>query len=720
MDVITHARNLRTRKGRYFDPPWAMAPPVVPAVYPPQSLQTRIVKRGVLARRGRYCDPPWIPPPPPPPAVIQSQQLRSRTKTYMLRRGRYCEPPWPQIATPVAPTYHGVNTRIRVNPALLRRGRWWNPYWPQAAPPAPLTQALLIREKAPLGLHVTVATPAGFHQRWGADDPNPGNAPSALTFSTAMPGGFQDAQITLQRDPRRSYPDLELLSTLTVLGAGGEVAWQGRVEQLPDTGGDQSQISPQCVGWQSHLDDDDSAREIFVDRDITAWQGPAVQRQIDWLNDFGLGGGAVVATGPSVAPDFSNGYPSLACTLQGAWSQNQVVEGWYDAHGIPIGELYAAWETNGAFTLTGGTAFGAATFLLTDDAGDAAYDSYNPITVTPGQHALAASAADRLWGLLQLWNDTIPGGQDGVSYSLFWTALGVYGYNWLAWLLANGGSLHGTADQTDAQGILASDAVAYTISKWCPKLTFTRGQTGTIQPSVFVLPQLAFLEPTTASAIVKQAVSYELLDWAVWEEPIGVWPAQPCFYLNARGSRASYWRTRVGPAQLQETGMQISALWNGVIVQWSDVSGVTRTVGPPGSGCNYTSTALVTTDPSNPANQAGIRRWALVTMGTSTLSGATQVGQVFLQQQALLNHSGQATLQGYVQDTHGISWPAWMVRGGDYVTFTDAADTSPRRVVSTSWDDAAKANTVQLDQPPDALDALLARLSVALKPIGLS
>jgi hypothetical protein len=569
------------------------------------------------------------------------------------------------------------------------------------------TRQIIVREKPPLRLQLAVQTPAGYHQRLGYDDPNPANSPSALTFTTTMPGGFENASFTLQRKIGQSYPDLELLSTVTVLGAAGEVAWQGRIEELPDVGGDQSQINPQCVGWQSHLADDDSAREIFVDTNITEWEGPSVARQLAGMEDPE---GAVVDQGPSVAPDYTNGYPSLALALQGSWSQAQLVEGWYDGHGIPIGLLYAAWETNGAFTLTGGDAFGAALFLCTDDTGES-YDEINPITTAPSSATLYATTT-RPWALVQLWNDTIPGGQDGVTYSLFMTALAVYG--------THGLPLYGTEGPTESQGLLASDAIAYAVGRWAPKITYTQGASGTIQPSAFVIPQLVFLDPTTVSAMIQQAVQYELLDWGVWEEPVGVFPAQPCFYLNARGARANYWRARTGPAQLQETGQQVSSLYNGVVVQWTDVTGINRSVGPPGSGTNYTDSSLVTTDPANPANQAGINRWGLVTMGTSTLAGATQIGQVFLQEQALLNQSGQATLTGYVEDQNGISWPAWMVRAGDYITFTDAHDTTPRRIVSTSYDDTQKANTLQLDQPPDALDALLQRMSVALQPIGLS
>src|SRR5581483_4492424 len=151
-------------------------------------------------------------------------------------------------------------------------------------------------------------------------------------------------------------------------------------------------------------------------------------------------------------------------------------------------------------------------------------------------------------------------------------------------------------------------------------------------------------------------------------------------------ARGRKWRARSGPAQLQGAGPQIGRLWNGVIVQWTDVTGVNRTVGPPGSGANYTDGGLVDTDPLNPANEAGIRKYALVTMGTSTLAGATQIGRLFLQEQKLLDTSGQASHTGYVQDDKGVWWPVWMMRAGDQVSYIDAAHPSYRRIVHTAYD----------------------------------
>jgi hypothetical protein len=104
-------------------------------------------------------------------------------------------------------------------------------------------------------------------------------------------------------------------------------------------------------------------------------------------------------------------------------------------------------------------------------------------------------------------------------------------------------------------------------------------------------------------------------------------------------------------------------------------------------------------------------------MQTSTASAAIKIGGMFLAEQKLLDTAGAATLTGYVEDDKGVVWPAWMVRGGDTISFIDAQNTSPRRVISTDYSEDTKVNAITLDQPPDSLTAILERLQVSLVPV---
>lgn len=560
---------------------------------------------------------------------------------------------------------------------------------------------LTVRERAPLRLHVTIDTPSGRSFRWGRDETDAQNAVGDLTFSSTAPGGFEQASASLARRIVHDFPDLEELSTVTIRGAGGEVAGEYRLEGSPRQWGQQSGVQPQLNGWQNHLQDDNSAREIYLDCEQTRFQGASVQRKLNLL------GSSIDTDDPSNTPDATTGEPALATQFAGGWGREHDCEAWYDANGIDLGHLYYAWKV-GAITSTDTNWFWQA-FLSTNDVVGAADLSGNLRGAGPGTGVVNASGAGKKFAAAQLvYLAADPSSTDGgITYTVYWTYLGVVGRHGLP--------IQGTLTATGGIGLLASDVIAHAVGAWAPKLAFTTGADGTIQPTSFVIPQLAFPDPTTVSAIIQQAASFELLDWFVWENKT--------FWLNEQGDypRARHWRARTGPAQLQDTGPQISQIYNGVIVQFTDGGGVTRSVGPPGSGCNVEDASLADADPLNPANEAGIRRYPPpLQMGIGEAGGAINVGVRFLQEQKQINTSGNATLTGHVEDDRGVLWPYWKVRGGDTVEFVDAADTSPRRIVRAEPNDASKSVGVSLDAPPDGMQQLLARLGVKFAAAGIS
>lgn len=583
-----------------------------------------------------------------------------------------------------------------------------------APEPSGFSSVRVLRTRPPLDLNVLIETPSAGSFRWGWDDPNPANTPQEMTFSSAMPGGFERFSATLQRNSRFSYPDLAELAKLTVMGLGGDVAWQGRLEKFPAQGGSDSKVTPEAVGYQAALEDDNSAREVFVDRELSRWEGPQLPRQLLLAEPGreGLDEGVTMTQGAVSVAGASDGVSALLQSIAGAWGALNVpvVESWYDAQGVPIALIYAAFTGNkSARELQElGYPIAAEVFASPTNTLESASSSGNQGLLGTAEYFELGPEA--FW-MLRFWVDMTGAGVAGVNYELPWERLAVYGNHGLP--------LRGS----DPGGVFASDVIAYSLRKWAPELAFTTGAGGTIQDSSFVIPQLAFLEPTTDAEIIKQATRFDLEDWAVWEGPT--------FYMNPRGERGRKWRARSGPAQLQQAGPQVSRLWNGVVVAWQDVSGVTRTVGPkvPGAapGTSFAGateaterSGLYDVDPENPLNKVGIRRWSFLKMGTSTIEGAAKVGEAFLREQALLETSGQAALVGYVEDSSGIIWPAWKVRAGDEISFIDAADPSYRRIVKPEYSHTTKTCTIQLDQPPEDLQAILERLSVVLVPAGFS
>lgn len=553
-----------------------------------------------------------------------------------------------------------------------------------------------VREKPRLGLSALAITPNGNRYRWAADEPNPANVPSGMSCGSSMPGGFDQADVTLPRKANIDYSDLERLTTVQFIGAGGEIAGEYRLESAPRTSGDEMSVSPGLVGWQAHLDDDKSAREIYVDIDLTRWGGPSVQRKIDAI------AASIIASDPSVTTDTTTGQPSLGSEFSDTWtgSNRPYVEAFYDAKGVAIGTLYYAWKRNPNM---GTSAPWFWDVVMSSDDVFSAFDGPTTLTAAgPGTGTMTASPGRYFASARAGFAGA--GGTAGMVYAIYWTCLAVYGRHGL--------TLQGTNSATSAQGVLASDVIANAVSRWAPALTVTTGTDGSVTASAFVIPQLAFTDPTTTSEIITQANRFELRDWAVWENKT--------FWMYDAGQKGRKWRARVGPSRLSETGPQVSRLWNGVIVIYQDVTGITRTVGPTGSGANTTSSSLLDTDETNPANQLGIRRWTQLDMGTtSTPAAAIQVGQQFLTLTKALDGSGSAQLVGTVEDDRGIERPAWMVRAGDYISFVDAADTSYRKIVHASYDASTVTASIDLDAPPEGLDALLQRLQVVLVPLGL-
>jgi hypothetical protein len=549
-----------------------------------------------------------------------------------------------------------------------------------------------VREGPPLRLSYDVTNPSGHHFRWAADETSAENVPSDVTFGDSMPGGFDSFTATLPRRSTEEFPDLDRLSTIRALGVGGHVAGEYRLNRSPRTSGDEVAIGPEAEGWQAHLEDDKTAQMIYVDRDLGRWGGMSRSRRLAWL---GIPRQPVDAQTDS---DTTNGIPAILTEVIGLWpASGAQCEAWNDGGFTgAIAAIYYDFVATSPVDHTNANW----TWFLSSSTSDASVseDGGDLASAATGSGYFTPSAARR-YAVLQMAY-TAAGGTDGQKYDLHWRNLAVYGNHGL------------TRQGTAPGGFYASDIIAHAVATWAPLLNYSTGTDGSIATTSTVLPQAAFYEPTTAAEILRTVDRVHLADWAVWEDRT--------LYYHPRGARGKQWRARVGPSGLQEAGPSNDRLWNGIMVRYQDVDGSTRTVGPTGSSANTTSSDLLDDDEENPANQLGIRRWDLLDMGRiSTATIATEVGRIFLEETKALDTSGSATLTGWVEDDKGVRHPYHSVRSGDTISFVDASDTSYRRIVRTQKSPESRSVAIDLDAPPDGLDALLERLGVALIPLGL-
>lgn len=529
------------------------------------------------------------------------------------------------------------------------------------------------------------------------DNDDPALIPVSTSFDTEMPGGFGPATIIIPRG-ELSQQTLGLFSGTRIYEADTDRTFhEGRIASVATSG---SQITIGVEGWAKHLEDDNTRKYLFVDRDLTKWSGPSVQRKINVAgSNFAITDGGVAVN------DTTSLQPALDLTFLNKWTAASLpdVEAWYDAGpGMSIGSIYYAWKQLHALTSDAGTAW--AVHLSTDDVASSYDYSGNLRATGPGSGTLGATASRR-FALVNHASSTAPTGftgtLDGYECSVFFTVLAVFGDHGLP--------KQGTGSFVDAPGLLGSDCMSV-ILRDAPLLNFTTGPYGSVPPTAFSIPHLVFDSPTTPlealSAVnIFGGPTNELNDWGVYEKRT--------FFCRAPGTYGRTWRVRRDQAtESSDSGPDAEKVLNGVVVTFDDGTGVQKSVGPPGAQADTTSTLLQSTDPTNPANNDGARHWEVWDAGITSQDGALLIGRLILAFANSQQWRGDVTMRDTVRDSTGALFPVEMVRAGDYVVVEDDYDTTPRKIVGTSMGERTLSVSVGAD--PNTLDVLLSRLGVSL------
>lgn len=531
----------------------------------------------------------------------------------------------------------------------------------------------------------------------GPDEVGAANVPISMSFDTELPGGFGPGSITLPVVDGITETTARLFARVTVYDADtGNTYYRGRVSTVQLTA---TQVQLSTEGMAKHLEDDETASEIFYDRDLTGWEGPTIERE-KALKEAGY-----QVTGATVEADVEA--PALVCSIQGAWAAGALARsnGWYDAgSNNRIAEIDYAWKRGAS--ITPGAPWDWE--LFTSDSPDKAENGQTTgdlgSSSGPGSGTLTADTEGNRYACAQLYY-TEAGGTSNLEYKIFWTLLGVVG--------GHGLPLQGTVAAPDeGRGVLGSDAAAYVVSTWAPLLSFSTGSLGSIEPTTFPIPHLAFKDDTTARAMVEQIAlyggeAYLPLDWGVYDD----------FFMRSPGTYGRTWRVRKDQAvESNDNGPDAGERLNGVKVSYDDGTGKRRTVGPVGSGADAEYADLEDADPSNPANQDGARHWRQFDAGITSEAGAVLIGQLILNKANTIFWRGDVTVKGWATTDEGEELPAALVRAGDYVIVEDEdQDTRPRRIVNTGYDPASETVSASCGAPPDYLDVLMARNEAVLR-----
>lgn len=454
-----------------------------------------------------------------------------------------------------------------------------------------------------------------------------------FAFSNVDPGGYEMASFAVGQDMGwvvRGMP--------VKLDCGIQVAWEGRVKEIQRSLGSKTLI--QCEGYGALLKDNDMA-EIFIDRDLTKWQGPNVERQIQLIN------GGWAPTAPSAAPEPGSLKQSLETEVTGAWvaGGSPICEAWYNANGIPIRVLFYEWA-RGANVSNLEINWSWSTTLSNDPFGTSVDGTGNLRAAGPGSAYLLATASNRVYALIQFFfSNGVASGAENARYAIYWSKLAVYGKGFDEFLNVNGG-FHGA----DPAGFYPSDAARY-VAATCPGLNVGVIETA----SEFLVPHAVYMSPVEMQQIVADMAKLVGWHWGVWEAQDYLTSSKPLPRLDFRpypalGQPTAWaWRSDCEGLDVRE---DLASQYNTAKVTFTEAAGIQSTV-------------TVTVD--NPVlDAAGIAgRTIPLNLGTSTKAAAETYGKLtleLLQLQARV--LGSATMRGAIHRINGGEMAPWMLKSG--------------------------------------------------------
>lgn len=549
-----------------------------------------------------------------------------------------------------------------------------------------------------MSLTVLVTSAGGRVYRLAADEPDAAWIPQNVQWTSTVPGGWKDCSFDLARAGNDDSP-LRLFDEVVILDEAGQHVYEGRIMRLPRQIGDDFQQGVECLGWSSHLLDDTSFREIFIDQELGRWAEPSVNRRLASFaaNTTYTGWSAGIGTDPG-------GFPVIAHSIADI-NQPGVVrlaaESWYDSAGVPIGELALEFFSQG---LGGAASWRTQAFLSNDDFGsstDVGVDHNG--AVGPVAEILSSTTSNRRYAVLQtLFDASYTAGPIAGGWNAYWRQLAVYGQH----------GLPGTAPTSGGMaGFYIDQMLANAIGRAAPKLNFTVGAEGSVQRPPIVVTQAAYPDPGSVDTVILDLNKYVLWSWLVYEN-------RTFFYRPTDPDRLT-WECRIADgAKVSLEGEDAEKVVNGCMVKYTLVDGTRRVAGPPGSGFDVEDPGLVISDPEHVVNAHGYpRKWLELDISFPLGDDlyATTIGTSALAQASLPARSGSIELTGYANHpTKGLR-PVREMRADDWVRVADFAADVPRRIVQTSYSEDDRRVQLSVGNEIDKVTAILEQVGVSTR-----
>lgn len=529
--------------------------------------------------------------------------------------------------------------------------------------------------------------------RWAEDAVMDEDVIADVHLRGQVPGGKKEATGTMPRDPRETWPDLIPYADVEAKEPGGELLWSGRFSKAPQSDGDRVSIDGVCVGWQAALADRKGVRAGFVNSKLDRIGDITAQRRKGLL-EAGFDPSAISTSVDQFGSGPESNLPaglSFQGSIFGAGAF-ELGEMMYDAGGLSIGEVHYDFEGPG--TGEGDWLNWAdAVFLSVDGVTANAYGpDHNGKTaihqvITGGQglryavfEAYYTGSGEGEVPQLHRFSHIYFVGTHGLPLQGAWPNMGLTKKQMTSWLIPHEvPALEVTEDSIDDDGMLVADA-------WYP-------------------------DAGTAADIVTDLYKPSVLDWFV--------KTRRLLEVRVPGTYGRRWKATLASSEFAEDGIDTERLWRTLLVSYTDEAGITRYVGPPGSGADLESPLLEITDPDHPAVRAGLAREDVLQLGQSTPQRALEAGVEWLRHANELPRSGKAVLRDFVMDEYGIFRPVGQVSEGDAIQFTDSHDQSYRKIIDYDYGHVERAVPITVDAPDDSVRALLERYGAALIPLGL-
>lgn len=500
--------------------------------------------------------------------------------------------------------------------------------------------------------------------------------PTALSFSTQIPGGFGKGSLVVPRPDGFDPLDTPLLAGARFYGPGNRTAYEGRLAAKPRLG--VNDITLELEGWSAHLDDD-IFRALYVTRDLNRWGPPGLQRQINLAE---VDNAPHQADASALTDANGNG---LRLAVTGVWTTPiPRCEAWFDASsGLAVGMVagdFVGWpDTAFVLTLNGGN----------DEVGGAPTETGSDLfTAASGSFAHTFSQAfRRAWFE---WHYNGAGGVDAnTEYGLNLYNLAAYGDHGLTlYVAADGG----------AKGVRGDDALRDAISRAAPLLN-----TDDIEQAQFVITDLVFdgwdsrVRNVVEQVTAKGGASDVPNDWGVYEDKR--------FFWRTPGSYGRTHRLRLDEGvEIVDEGEDAAEIATAIIATYTDSAGNQKAVGYPGSGADVESALLVVTDPKNPIALSDVDRKVITKdVGKQTPEGAVLFAQLALKEALRADRTGTYRVPSLPNDE-----PPYYLRAGDKVLIEDDAAVE-QSTVSTDYDHSDGEVEVHIGTAPNRLDVFLAQ-----------